>query len=353
VTPGALVATVLAAALVGGAVAAGVTVAVLRAQSRTNPQNVSLGSNVTINEQDATTQVAHDAQPAVVSIVTDPSSLSHGTGFLVTSDGYIVTNVGVIANAQTLAVLLGTDGKRHDARLVDYDCTTGVAVLKVDRVSSLPTLALDTSGSLVPGQTVIVVPGAFAGAAGVTRGVIGSVHGMLPITVSWGPGQAQMSDVIQTDARVDAGASGAPLLNVGGQVIGVDDDRSQPGAAGQLRAARRGPPAGDRADRAGRRPRGCRPSARRPPTSAPASTRASVWITSLIWAWPGPQLTVIGSIPWTEPMTPRVTPAAPANAPGTTITVWPGTRLPEVSRASVGRLETRSTLSTATPVVQS
>jgi putative serine protease PepD len=221
VTPGALVASVLVAALAGGVVAVGVTLAVIRSQARTNPQNVSLGSNVTINEQDATTQVARNAQPAVVSIVTAPASLDHGSGFLVTSDGYIVTNVGVVANAQTLAVLLGTDGKRHDARLVDYDCTTGVAVLKVDQVSSLPTLSFDTSGSLRAGQTVIVVPGALDDARGVSRGVIGAVHGMVPITVSWGPGQVQMSDVIQTDAHVDAGASGAPLLNVGGQVIGV------------------------------------------------------------------------------------------------------------------------------------
>jgi len=220
-TPGALVASVLVAALVGGAVAAGVTLAVIRAQSRTNPQDVSLGSNVTINESDATMDVVRNAQPAVVSIVTDATDLSHGSGFLVTSDGYIVTNVGVVANAQMLAVLLGTDPRRHDARLVDYDCTTGVAVLKVDQVSNLPTLAFDTSGGLRPGQPVIVVPGPLGDREGVTRGVISAVHAMVPITVGWGPRDAQMSDVIQTDAQIDPGASGAPLLNVGGQVVGV------------------------------------------------------------------------------------------------------------------------------------
>jgi putative serine protease PepD len=221
ITPGALVASVLVAALVGGGVAAGVTLGVIRLQARTNPQNVSLGSNVTIREEDATTEVARNAQPAVVSIVTDVANLDHGSGFLVTTDGYVVTNVGVVANAQTLAVLLGTDNKRHDARLVDYDCTTGVAVLKMDQVSNLPTLALDTSADLRTGQTVIVVPGTLGDRHGVTRGVIGGVHGMVPVTVSWGPGDTQMSNVIQTDALVDAGASGAPLLNVGGQVVGV------------------------------------------------------------------------------------------------------------------------------------
>jgi S1-C subfamily serine protease len=139
--------------------------------------------------------------------------------------------VGVVANAQTLAAVLSTDGRRHDARLVDYDCTTGVAVLKVDQVSNLPTLSLDTSASLTTGQTVIVVPGLLGSGHGVTRGVIGAVHGMVPITVTWGPGDTQMSNVIQTDAQIDAGASGAPLLNVGGQVIGVTmaaTDQGQP-----------------------------------------------------------------------------------------------------------------------------
>jgi S1-C subfamily serine protease len=127
----------------------------------------------------------------------------------------------VVANAQTLAVLLASDSRRHDARLVDYDCTTGVAVLKVDQVSNLPTLALDTSGSLRVGQTVIVVPGGVGDRHGVARGVIGALHGMVPVTVGWGPGETQMSNVIETDTPVDTGASGAPLLNVGGQVIGL------------------------------------------------------------------------------------------------------------------------------------
>jgi putative serine protease PepD len=221
IAPGALIASVLVAALVGGAVAAGVTLLVMHQQARTNPQQVSLGSNVTINENDVTTAVARNAQPAVVSIVTDAANLAHGSGFLVTTDGYIVTNVGVVANAQTLAVLLSTDNKRHDARLVDYDCTTGVAVLKVDQVSNLPTLSLDTTPDLTTGQPVVVVPGAMAGGPGVSRGVIGNLHDYVPVTVSWGPGQAQMSNVIRTDAEVGAGASGAPVLNVGGQVVGI------------------------------------------------------------------------------------------------------------------------------------
>lgn len=221
-TPAALVASVLVAAIVGGAVAAGVTAAMLRLQSRTNPQKVDLSSGVTIREDDATMDVAQKAAPAVVSVVTDEASLSHGSGFLVTSDGYIVTNVGVVANAQALTVLISSDARRHDARLVDYDCATGVAVLKVDQVSNLPTLAFDSTSGLRPGQTVIVVGGTLNDRRGVSRGVISALHGMVTISTTYGSGsQAQLSDVIQTDAPIDAAVSGAPLLNVGGHVVGL------------------------------------------------------------------------------------------------------------------------------------
>jgi putative serine protease PepD len=222
VTPAALIASVLVAAVVGGAVAAGVTTAMIRLQSRTNPQRVDLSSGVTIKEDDATMNVAQKAAPAVVSIVTDEAALTHGSGFLVTSDGYIVTNVGVVANAQSLTVLLASDSRRHDARLVDYDCATGVAVLKMDGVSSLPTLEFDSASGLRPGQTVIVVGGSLSDRHGVSRGVVSALHSAVTVSTAYGSASdAQLANVIQTDAPMDAQVSGAPLLNVGGHVVGV------------------------------------------------------------------------------------------------------------------------------------
>jgi putative serine protease PepD len=222
VTPRVLIASVLVAAVVAGAVAAGVTLGIMRLQSRTNPQRVDLSSGVTIKEDQATTDVAQKAAPAVVSIVTDESTMSHGSGFLVTSDGYVVTSVGVVANAQTLTVLVSSDSRRHDARLVDYDCTTGVAVLKVDQVSNLPTLAFDSASALRTGQSVIVVGGVLNDRLGVSRGVVSALHTAVSISAPpGGTSQTQLSDVIQTDAAVDSTVSGAPLLNVGGHVVGV------------------------------------------------------------------------------------------------------------------------------------
>ena len=220
---GAVVALVVIAAIVSGAVSAGVTLAVLRLQSRTNPQTVDLGSNVHLTEDSAILQVATKAAPAVATIITGdaPSGPRLGSGFLTTSDGYIVTNAHVVANASALTVLFAGDSSAHDARLVDSDCQTDVAVLKVDGVSNLPTLAFGDPTGLKIGQSVVSV-GSPLGARAAGRGIISSLHHPMtvsdPVTAS---GSLTIADTIQTDTLIDARSSGGPLLNVAGQVIGV------------------------------------------------------------------------------------------------------------------------------------
>src|SRR6266851_1935765 len=144
---------VAGALLVTALVAAGVTLGILQFQSPTNPQQVNIRSGVTIAEDSAVVQAAARARPAVVSVVTQQKpAVSRGSGYLVTSDGYIVTNIEVIAGAGVMTVLVPRDDKTHDARLVDYDCQTGVAVLKIDKVRGLPTLAFADPTALVQGQ---------------------------------------------------------------------------------------------------------------------------------------------------------------------------------------------------------
>jgi S1-C subfamily serine protease len=221
---GTVVAMVVIAAIVSGAVSAGVTLAVLRNESRTNPQTVYLGSNVRLTEDSAILQVATKAAPAVATIITGDSSSGTrlGSGFLTTSDGYVVTNAHVVANATGLTVLFAGDASRHDARLVDSDCQTGVAVLKVDGVANLPTLAFGDPASLKVGQSVVSV-GSPLGARAAGRGIISSLHHPMtisdPVTAS---GSLTIPDTIQTDTAIDTRSSGGPLLNVAGQVIGVN-----------------------------------------------------------------------------------------------------------------------------------
>ncbi|OLC14700.1 MAG: PDZ domain-containing protein [Chloroflexi bacterium] len=213
-----VVAVVALAALVAG----GVTLGVLQLQSPTNPQSVNLRSGVTISEDSAIVQAAARAKPAVVSVVTQlQPSVSGGSGYLATSDGYIVTNVQVVAHSSTLTVLLLGDTKPHKARLVDYDCQTGVAVIKVDQVSGLPTLAFADPTALVQGQVLVAVGGPLNGSS-VARGIISALHRPVKVTDPVASDQSvEIGDTIQTDAVIDPGTAGGPLLNVGGQVIGV------------------------------------------------------------------------------------------------------------------------------------
>jgi putative serine protease PepD len=195
---------------------------VLQLQSRTNTQQVNLRSGVTISEDSAIVQAAAKARPAVVSVVTQqPPSLSRGSGYLATTDGYIVTNIDVIAGAGAMTVLVPGDATAHDARLVDYDCQTGVAVIKIDQVSGLPTLAFADPTALVQGQLIVAVGGPAEGGA-VTPGYVSAMHQVVSIV---NPSSAQhpleLSDTILTSSVINAGTAGGPMLNVGGQVVGI------------------------------------------------------------------------------------------------------------------------------------
>ena len=217
-----ILAGLLGVALLSAGVAAGVTLAVLKLQSRTNPQQVDLRNGVTITESSAVTQVAAKAIPAVVTIVTRlQPDLVYGSGFFVTTDGYIVTNVDVVTGAAMLIVLYPGDAKRHDARLVDYDCQTRVAVIKIDQVSGLPTLGFGDSTALVVGQTVIAIGGPLA-TSSVEPGVVSALHRAVTVDDPIVAGRTNdISDTIQTTAPIDRSGSGGPLLNVSGQVVGI------------------------------------------------------------------------------------------------------------------------------------
>ena len=167
---------IVAGLLVTALVAAGVTLAVLRTQSRTNPQQVNLQTGVTITENSAIVAAATKARPAVVSIVTQHAPvIVRGSGYFATSDGFIVTNIKVVAGANGITVLIPGDSKPHDARLVDYDCQTGVAVIKVDKVSGQPTLAFADPNALVQGQVIVAVGGPVDGGA-VTPAYVSAMH---------------------------------------------------------------------------------------------------------------------------------------------------------------------------------
>lgn len=144
-----------------------------------------------------------------------------GSGFIITSDGYVVTNYHVIEDAVSVKVIL-SDGTEYDAETIGFDALSDVAVLKVD-AENLPALVIGNSDIVTAGDTVIAIgcPSGIDLAGTATRGMVSMVDRDISITDSYGRVQKVMS-VIQIDAAINPGNSGGPLLNSRGEVIGIN-----------------------------------------------------------------------------------------------------------------------------------
>jgi len=143
-----------------------------------------------------------------------------GSGFIISSDGKIVTNHHVVANAETVKVKL-SDGRSYDAQVVGSDPLTDIAVLKVTADVDLPTVDFGTSETLRVGDEVIAVGNPFGLGGTVTTGIVSA----LSRDIRSGP----FDDFIQTDAAINRGNSGGPLFNNEGDVIGVNTAIISPG----------------------------------------------------------------------------------------------------------------------------
>jgi serine protease Do len=144
-----------------------------------------------------------------------------GSGFIASSDGLIVTNRHVVTEQGADYTVMTNDGNKYDAQVMAIDPTNDVAILKIN-ASGLPVLALGDSGNLKIGQTVIAIGnslGEFRNT--VSKGIISGLK--RNVTAGDGFGQSEsLSEVIQTDAAINPGNSGGPLLNINGQVVGIN-----------------------------------------------------------------------------------------------------------------------------------
>lgn len=138
-----------------------------------------------------------------------------GSGFIVSSDGYILTNEHVISGADTIEVTLSSRDQPYPARLVGSDHDLDLAVLKID-ADGLPALPLGNSDSIRAGDWAIAIGNPYGLDHTVTIGVI-SAKGR-PITIE----DRQYRNLLQTDASINPGNSGGPLLNLKGEVIGIN-----------------------------------------------------------------------------------------------------------------------------------
>jgi len=143
---------------------------------------------------------------------------SLGSGFLIHPSGYIITNAHVIRRAQKITVTL-SDGSQHEARAISADASCDLAVLKTDppRGKEMPFLPLGRSDDLMVGETVIAIGNPLGYANSVTTGVVSAIGRTLKFR-----GGLAVRDLIQTDAPINPGNSGGPLLNINGELIGIN-----------------------------------------------------------------------------------------------------------------------------------
>lgn len=158
--------------------------------------------------------------PRIVEKGKELKEVGGGSGFIVSSDGLIVTNKHVVLDEQAEYTVLTNDGKKYPAKVLARDPVQDVAILKVD-AAGLLTVELGDSDNLEIGQTVIAIGNALGEFRNtVSAGVISGL--MRTITAGGGGFQEQLEEVIQTDAAINPGNSGGPLLNLFGQVIGIN-----------------------------------------------------------------------------------------------------------------------------------
>jgi serine protease Do len=189
------------------------------------------GNKIVTQEEEDITGVVDKVSPSVVSVTTKSQAGSPylgtqeqegaGTGIIVGKDGYILTNKHVIDGANTVSVILSDGTSYTDVKVLGTDPLNDVAFLKINGVSNLPTAELGDSTSVRVGQKVVAIGNSLGQYQNtVTSGIISGTG--RPVSAQSGNAVENLTDLIQTDAAINPGNSGGPLLNLKGQVIGIN-----------------------------------------------------------------------------------------------------------------------------------
>ena len=211
----------------------------IQAQQSSPPARAAASRNVDAQRRTAIVDASAKVAPAVVSIhvilptprpspwdmfwgQSEQTPQGFGTGFILRSDGIIVTNQHVVANAQQITVTLA-DGTDAEGRVLGEDPVTDIAVIKIDK-RGLPVVTVGKSSDLMIGEWAIALGNPYTYMLGnseptVTAGVISATGRNI---LSGGNLQGIYVDMIQTDAAINPGNSGGPLVNALGEVIGIN-----------------------------------------------------------------------------------------------------------------------------------
>jgi len=142
-----------------------------------------------------------------------PPRQGEGSGFIVSADGYILTNAHVVSGADEVTVRM-TDRREYAAKVVGIDRRTDVAVLKIDG-KNLPVVRIGDPARLRPGEWVLAIGSPFSFENSVTAGIVSATGRSMP-------GEDGLVPFIQTDVAVNPGNSGGPLFNLNGEVVGIN-----------------------------------------------------------------------------------------------------------------------------------
>ncbi len=210
------------------------------AQVKNLVSDVVRTEKVTVDEESATIEVVGKVSPAVVSIlftksvtVSDPFDLfgqgqrvieeqGGGTGFIITADGLIVTNKHVVSDSSAKYTVVLSDGKTYEAKVAALDPTLDLAIVKIE-ATGLPVVQLGSSDGLKVGQRVIAIGNALSEFQNtVTTGVLSATGRSLVASDASGGRSESLEGLLQTDAAINLGNSGGPLVNLRGYVIGIN-----------------------------------------------------------------------------------------------------------------------------------
>ncbi|NLM63812.1 MAG: PDZ domain-containing protein [Firmicutes bacterium] len=201
------------------------------ARGHTSQGQGGAGAEVVRTELFSAASAAQKVGPSVVKISTKQEEVVYsffftpmvqvreglGSGVIIDSSGYILTNNHVVQGVSQIAVMLA-DGRQFDARIVGTDPYTDLAVIKVD-ATDLPVAELGDSDKLVPGEPAIAIGNPYGFDHTITAGVVSALNRTVEVSPSQG---IVLEGLIQTDAPINPGNSGGALVTVDGRVVGIN-----------------------------------------------------------------------------------------------------------------------------------
>ncbi|MCZ6596212.1 MAG: trypsin-like peptidase domain-containing protein [Planctomycetota bacterium] len=185
-----------------------------------------------------TVKVVQAVRPAVVHVLSntrmrgwdlfrrpvDRNVQGFGSGVVIFEEGYIVTNYHVVRGAERIEVRFDPshDEALYPAKLISYNAAEDLALLKIEGEKLFPTVPLGRSSDLMIGETVVAIGNPYGQTLSVSSGIISGLHRDVQVEQPGGLPRLSFGNLIQTDASINPGNSGGPLLNVNGELIGIN-----------------------------------------------------------------------------------------------------------------------------------